>query len=185
MQDLKSTLSGYELQATCTEPVFRFFTSALILTYHVWLSSSLRVSSRTAKMWSSKASVHYSYCRTTVAQNIQPDMGADKLWLDRRTVSCVWSRSQLSPTVTSMVHFPLTFQLLSACIRLHALSDHRMKNSWKSLNAVSNLLATVLSVSLPQLSGICCLPACGISPPSLDFKAQLKTSPFQQAFPQI
>ena len=40
-------------------------------------------------------------------------------------------------------------------------------NFQKYLNAISILLATVLSVSLLQLSGIHCLPACGISPPSL------------------
>ena len=55
---------------------------------------------------------------------------------------------------------PFTFQLSSARIRLHALSNHRTKISWKSLNAISSLLATVLSVSLPQLFGIHCLPAC-------------------------
>ena len=38
----------------------------------------------------------------------------------------------------------------------------------------SNLLATVLSVSLPQLSGIRCLPAYGISPPSLTSKPSSK-----------
>ena len=95
------------------------------------------------------------------------------------SIGCLWNsaantRSQLLPTVTSTVHFPLTFQLLSALIRLHA--PHRTKNSWKSLNAISNLLATVLSVSLPQLSGIRCLPACGISPPSLTSKPSSKLS---------
>ena len=92
------------------------------------------------------------------------------------------TRSQVLPTVTSTVHFPLTFQLLSARIRLHALSDHRMKNSWKSLNAVSDLLVTVLSVSSPQLSGICCLTACGISPPSLTSEPSSKLSFFNRHF---
>ena len=93
---------------------------------------------------------------------------------NNNSIGCLWNsaantRSPLltSPNVTLMLQFPLTFQLLSACIRLHTTSDHRTKNSWKSLNAISNLLVTVLSVSLPQLSGIHCLPACGISPPSL------------------
>ena len=67
---------------------------------------------------------------------------------------------------------------------LWALID-KTKNSWKSLNAVSNLLATVLSVSLPQPPGIRCLPACAISPPSLTSKPSSKLSFFQQAFPQI
>ena len=103
------------------------------------------------------------------------------------SIGCLWNsvvntRSQLLPTVTLTVHFPLTFQLLSARIRLHAPSDHRTKNSWKSLNAVSNLLATVLSVSLPQLSGIRCLPACGISPPSLTSKSSSKLSFFNGHF---
>ena len=92
------------------------------------------------------------------------------------------TRSQLLPTVTSTVHFPLTFQRLSAHIRLHAPSSHRAKNSWKSLNAVSNLLATVLSVSLPQLSGIRCLPAYGIFPPSLTSKPSSKLSFFNRHF---
>ena len=52
------------------------------------------------------------------------------------------------------------------------------------LISILNLLATVLSVSLPQLSGIGCLPACEL-PTLSDFKAQFKTFLFQQAFPQI
>ena len=92
------------------------------------------------------------------------------------------TRSQLLPTVTSTVHFPLTFQLLSARIRLLALSDHRTKNFRKSLNVISNLLTTVLSVSLPRLSGIRCLPACGVSPPSLTSRPSSELSFFNRHF---
>ena len=103
------------------------------------------------------------------------------------SIGCPWNsaantRSQLLPTVTTTVHFPLTFQLLSARIRLHASCDHRTKNSWKSLNTASNLLTTVLSVSLPHLSGIRCLPACGISPSCLTSKPSSKLSFFNRHF---
>ena len=89
-------------------------------------------------------------------------------------------------TQATQKHFPLTFRLLSARIRLHAPSDHWARNFWKSLNAISNLLVTVLSVSLLQLTVWNLPPASLQNLPTLsDFKAQLKTFLFQQTFPQI
>ena len=103
------------------------------------------------------------------------------------SIGCLWNsaantRLQLLATVNLMVHFPLTFQLLTARIRHHAPSDHRTRNFWKSLNAISNLLVTVLSFSLLQLSWIHCLSACGISPPSLTSKPSSDLSFFNRHF---
>ena len=93
------------------------------------------------------------------------------------------TRSLLLRTVTSMIDFPVTFQLLFIRIRPHSSSDSRAKNFWKSLDVISvgdrsfSLTATTVWNSLPaSLRNL---------PTLCDFKAQLKTFLFQQAFPQI
>ena len=104
-----------------------------------------------------------------------------------KCIGCLWNstantRLQVLSTVTSTVHFPLTFQLLSGHIRLHASPDRQVRKFWESLNAVWNLLVTVLSVLLLQLSGIHCLPVCRISPPFLTSKSSWKLSFFNRHF---
>ena len=98
------------------------------------------------------------------------------------SIGYLWSSAANTRSQFTVTFLPLTFQLLSARIRFDAPSDHRTKNSWQFLNAVSNLLATVLSVSLPQLSGIRCLPACGIFQTSLTSKPSSKLFFFNRHF---
>ena len=94
-------------------------------------------------------------------------------------------RQQSTATQNKGTTFSFTFTLHPSNVHhTPSKSNPQMRCFWKFLSMIWNLFVSALSVLSLYLSGICCLPVCDISPLCLNWKTQVRTFYFRQAFPQ-